>query len=43
MDLIAQVEQYLLVEIYASLCLSVITNQMLLQSNYIAMQQLLVQ
>lgn len=38
MDLIAQVEQYLWVDICASLCLSVITNQMLLQSNYIPMQ-----
>lgn len=43
MDLRLQVEQYLLMDIYASLCLSVITSQMLLQSKFIPVQQLFVQ
>lgn len=37
MDLIAQVEQCLLQGICVSLCLSVITNKMLLQYNYITL------
>lgn len=39
MHLIEQVEQRLLLEISASFCFSVITNQMLLQYNYIPMQK----
>lgn len=39
MHLIEQVEQRLLLEICASFCFSVITNQMLLQYNYIPVQK----
>lgn len=39
MHLIEQVEQRLLLEISPSFCFSVITNQMLLQYNYILMQK----
>lgn len=39
MHLIEQVEQRLLLEISSSFCFSVITNQMLLQHNYILMQK----
>lgn len=39
MHLIEQVEQRLLLEISPSFCFSVITNQMLLQYNYIPMQE----
>lgn len=39
MHLIEQVEQRLLLEISPSFCFSVITNQTLLQHNYILMQK----